>query len=417
VTFLFIAILLLGILLRQRIFVILGFAAGWCYVVWGDGELSYVAMDLWAAADQEVLLSIPLFILAGNIMSRGSIANRLITMMRVATAPIPGGLAIATILSCAFFAAISGSSTVTLIAVGSIMYPALIKAGYSKKFALGSLCAAGTLGIIVPPSIPLILYGVMTQTSIADLFKAGIGPAILLTSIMAGYALLKNMKLESGSFDLSEMFAVTKKGVFALFMPILILGGIYSGLFTATESAAVAVFYAVIIELFVHKEMNFNDLQKVIVETSTMLGSLLPLLMMALSINTFLAYEHVPHALVDIIQANVSDQTSFLLMTLVGLLVVGCFVDIGSAILILAPLLAPLALAQGVDLTHFGVIMIVNLELGYLTPPLGLNLIVAMGVFKEDFWVISRAVLPFLALMFIGLLIVTFWPSLSLFLL
>ena len=416
-TFLFIAILLLGILLRQRIFVILGFAAGWCYVVWGDGELSYVAMDLWAAADQEVLLSIPLFILAGNIMSRGSIANRLITMMRVATAPIPGGLAIATILSCAFFAAISGSSTVTLIAVGSIMYPALIKAGYSKKFALGSLCAAGTLGIIVPPSIPLILYGVMTQTSIADLFKAGIGPAILLTSIMAGYALLKNMKLESGSFDLSEMFAVTKKGVFALFMPILILGGIYSGLFTATESAAVAVFYAVIIELFVHKEMNFNDLQKVIVETSTMLGSLLPLLMMALSINTFLAYEHVPHALVDIIQANVSDQTSFLLMTLVGLLVVGCFVDIGSAILILAPLLAPLALAQGVDLTHFGVIMIVNLELGYLTPPLGLNLIVAMGVFKEDFWVISRAVLPFLALMFIGLLIVTFWPSLSLFLL
>jgi C4-dicarboxylate transporter, DctM subunit len=239
----------------------------------------------------------------------------------------------------------------------------------------------------------------------------------LLTSIMAGYALIKNMKLESGSFDLSEMIIVTKKGVFALFMPILILGGIYSGLFTATESAAVAVFYAVIIELFVHKEMNFNDLQNVIVETSTMLGSLLPLLMMALSINTFLAYEHVPHALVDIIQANVSDQTSFLLMTLVGLLVIGCFVDIGSAILILAPLLAPLALAQGVDLTHFGVIMIVNLELGYLTPPLGLNLIVAMGVFKEDFWVISRAVLPFLVLMFIGLLIVTFWPSLSLFLL
>lgn len=416
-TFLFIALIVIALILRQRIVVILGFVAGWCYIVWGDGELSYVVMDIWAAADQEVLLSIPLFILAGNIMSQGSIAERLITMMRVATAPVPGGLAIATILSCAFFAAISGSSTVTLIAVGSIMYPALIKAGYSKKFALGSLCAAGTLGIIVPPSIPLILYGVMTQTSIADLFKAGIGPAIMLTAIFGTYALIYNLKVERGEFQVSEMLAVTKKGIFALFMPVLILGGIYSGLFTATESAAVAVFYAVIIEVFVHKEMNFNDLQKVIIETSTMLGSLIPLLMMALSINTFLAYEHVPHALVEIIQANVDSQTSFLLLTLVGLLIVGCFVDIGSAILILAPLLAPLAIAQDVDLTHFGVMMIVNLELGYLTPPLGLNLIVAMGVFKEDFWVIAKSVLPFLLLMFVGLLVVTFWPSLSLFLL
>jgi len=415
-TFLFIAIIIIALLLRQRIVVILGIVAGWCYIVWGDGDLSYVVLDLWAAADQEVLLSIPLFILAGNIMSQGSIAERLITMMRVATAPIPGGLAIATILSCAFFAAISGSSTVTLIAVGSIMYPALIQAGYSKRFALGSLCAAGTLGIIVPPSIPLILYGVMTQTSIADLFKAGIGPAVILTTLLGLYALIKNMKIERDEFHFSEMIMVTTKGGFALFMPLLILGGIYSGLFTATESAAVAVFYAVIVEVFIHKEMNFEDLQNVIIETATMLGSLIPLLMMALSINTFLAYEHVPHSLVELIQNNITSQTSFLLLTLVGLLVVGCFVDIGSAILILAPLLAPLAVAQNVDLTHFGVIMIVNLELGYLTPPLGLNLIVAMGVFKEDFWVIAKSVLPFLALMFFGLLVVTFWPALSLFL-
>jgi C4-dicarboxylate transporter DctM subunit len=415
-TFLFIAIIIIALLLRQRIVVILGIVAGWCYIVWGDGDLSYVVLDLWAAADQEVLLSIPLFILAGNIMSQGSIAERLITVMRVATAPIPGGLAIATILSCAFFAAISGSSTVTLIAVGSIMYPALIQAGYSKRFALGSLCAAGTLGIIVPPSIPLILYGVMTQTSIADLFKAGIGPAVILTTLLGLYALIKNMKIERDEFHFSEMIMVTTKGGFALFMPLLILGGIYSGLFTATESAAVAVFYAVIVEVFIHKEINFEELQNVIIETATMLGSLIPILMMALSINTFLAYEHVPHSLVELIQNNITSQTSFLLLTLVGLLVVGCFVDIGSAILILAPLLAPLAVAQNVDLTHFGVIMIVNLELGYLTPPLGLNLIVAMGVFKEDFWVIAKSVLPFLALMFFGLLVVTFWPALSLFL-
>ncbi|WP_210414070.1 TRAP transporter large permease [Luteithermobacter gelatinilyticus] len=414
---LFVLAIVAGLLLRQRIVVILGFVSAWCYLVWGDGKLNYVILDLWAAADQEVLLSIPLFILAGNIMSTGSIAERLITIMRVATAPVPGGLAIATILSCAFFAAISGSSTVTLIAVGSIMYPALTRAGYSRSFALGALCAAGTLGIIVPPSIPLILYGVMTETSIADLFKAGIGPSILLTLMMAGYALLRNRAIHRNKTDFCELAMALKKGGFALFMPFLILGGIYAGLFTATESAAVAVFYAVLVEMLIHREMKWAQLEGVVVETATMLGSLMPMLMMALSINTFLTYEQIPHTLVQIIENLVTDQTSFLLLTLVGLIIVGCFVDIGSAILILAPLLAPLAVAQGVDLIHFGIMMIVNLELGYLTPPLGLNLIVAMGAFREDFWVIAKAVLPFLLLMFVGLLVVTFWPALSLFLL
>lgn len=413
-TLAFIALMAVLIFLRQRIVVILGVAAGWCYVVWGDGKLDYVVLDAWAAADQEVLLSIPLFILAGNIMSRGSIAERLITVMKIATAPIPGGLAIATILSCAFFAAISGSSTVTLIAVGAIMYPALLKAGYSKSFALGALCAAGTLGIIVPPSIPLILYGVMTETSIADLFIAGVGPAILLTAILSSYALVVNWDRGSAALTMSELGHAVGHGVFALFMPAIILGGIYFGFFTATESAAVAVFYAIIVELFIHREMTLPDLEEAAIETATMLGSLIPMLMMALSINTFLAYEQVPVMLVDALTEMVTDPTAFLIMAILALLVVGCFMDIGSAILILAPLLAPLAFAQGIDPVHFGIIMIVNLELGYLTPPLGLNLIVAMTAFGEEFWTIARSVLPFLGLMFIGLVIVTFWPGLSL---
>ncbi|MCG8507001.1 MAG: TRAP transporter large permease [Sphingomonadales bacterium] len=413
-TLAFVALIAALIFLRQRIVVILGVAAGWCYVVWGDGELGYVVLDAWAAADQEVLLSIPLFILAGNIMSRGSIAERLIAVMKIATAPIPGGLAIATILSCAFFAAISGSSTVTLIAVGAIMYPALLKAGYSKSFALGALCAAGTLGIIVPPSIPLILYGVMTETSIADLFIAGVGPAILLTAILSSYALVVNWDRGSAALTLSELGHAIGHGVFALLMPVIILGGIYLGFFTATESAAVAVFYAIIVELFIHREMKLPDLEEAAIETATMLGSLIPMLMMALSINTFLAYEQVPVMLVDALTETVTDPTAFLIMAIFALLVVGCFMDIGSAILILAPLLAPLAFAQGIDPVHFGIIMIVNLELGYLTPPLGLNLIVAMTAFGEEFWTIARSVLPFLGLMFIGLVIVTFWPGLSL---
>lgn len=404
------------LLLRQRIVIMLMFAAAFSYMAWGDGRLDYVVLDAWAAADQEVLLSIPLFILAGNIMSRGSIARRLISIMREAMNPIPGGLAIATVLSCAFFAAISGSSTVTLIAVGSVMYPALIDAGYSKKFALGALCAAGTLGIIVPPSIPLILYGVMTETSIADLFKAGIGPAILLTSIFVAYSMVVNWNKERAPFNVGAVWAALKDGIFALFMPVVILGGIYAGLFTATESAAVAVFYAVLVELLVHKDMTLAELKDTSLETATMMGSLFPLLMMALSINTFMAYEQIPAALVGWMTELVTDPVSFLLITMVLLLAVGCFMDIGSAILIISPLLMPLALSQGVDPVHFGVIMITNLEIGYLTPPLGLNLIVAMTAFKEDFWLIAKSVLPFLLLMLIGLLIVTFTPALSLFL-
>ena len=413
--FLLILAVIVALMLRQRVVAILGFVAAFCYMVWGEGNLTYVLLDVWAAADQEILLSIPLFILAGNIMSGGTIAERLIAVMRVATAPVPGGLAIATILSCAVFAAISGSSTVTLIAVGSIMYPALLKAGYSRNFAMGSLCAAGTLGIIVPPSIPLILYGVMTETSIADLFKAGIGPAILLTVLICFYAVVVNRSILREKFDFAALRKAVRRGIFSLFMPILILGGIYGGFFTVTESAAVAVFYATLVELFIHRELGLAKLEEVVIETATMIGSLMPLLMMAMSINTFMTYEQIPHALVDIISGLVTDQTSFLLLTMVGLLIVGCFVDIGSAILILAPLLSPLAVAQGVDLIHFGIVMIVNLELGYLTPPFGLNLIVAMGVFGSDFWAIAKAVLPFLGLMFIVLLVVTFWPALSLY--
>ncbi len=414
--FVLIASLLLMLILRQRIVVMLGFVAGFAYLTWGEGQLSYVVLDIWAGADQEVLLSIPLFILAGNVMSRGTIAKRLIAIMREVTNAIPGGLAVATILSCAFFAAISGSSTVTLIAVGSVMYPALLEAGYSKKFALGALCAGGTLGIIVPPSIPLILYGVMTETSIADLFKAGVGPAILLTILMTGYSMAVNWHMPRASFSLVGVVQAVRGGVFALFMPVLILGGIYAGWFTATESAAVAVLYAVLVEFFVHRDLTLLQLRDTTVETATMMGSLFPLLMMALSINSFMSYEQVPHALVEMMTIWISDPTSFLLVTLGLLLVVGFFMDIGSAILIISPLLIPIAIAQHIDPVHFGIVMIANLELGYLTPPLGLNLIVAMTAFNEDFWLIAKSVIPFLLLMLIGLLIITFYPQLSLFL-
>jgi C4-dicarboxylate transporter DctM subunit len=413
--FLLPVIVIVLFLLRQNLIVILGTATAYAYWAFGDGVISNIVVDAWDAANKDILLSIPLFILAGNIMSRGGMASRLIDLMKSLTAPIPGGLAIATILSCAAFAAVSGSGTVTLLAIGTLMYPALIDAGYPKSFALGALCAAGTLGIVVPPSIPLILYGIMTQTSIGDLFIAGLGPALLLTLLMLGYAMMQNFSHRDSNWNLNYILKSLRKGVWALLMPIIILGGIYTGYFTATESAAVAVVYSIIVETFIHKEMKWNVLFDVISETTKLLGSLFPVLMIALSLNVFLTYEEVPQNLVAWMSQRIDDPTTALLSINLFLLLIGCIMDIGSAILILAPMLSPIASSQGIDPIHFGIIMVMNLEIGYLTPPLGLNLIVAMGVFKEKFWTICKAVIPFLLIMLTGLMVVSFIPKIALF--
>ncbi len=413
---LFLPILILVLfLLRQNLIVILGVATAYAYWAFGDGVISNIVVDAWDAANKDILLSIPLFILAGNIMSRGGMASRLIDLMTSLTAPIPGGLAIAAIMSCAAFAAVSGSGTVTLLAIGTLMYPALIKAGYPKNFALGALCAAGTLGIVVPPSIPLILYGIMTQTSIGDLFIAGIGPAILLTSLMLTYAVAQNFSHRESSWDFVYIAKSLRKGIWALLMPLIILGGIYTGYFTATESAAVAVVYAFIVESMIHKEMNWDDLRDVIRETTKLRGTLFPVLIISLILNVFLTYEEVPQNLVAWMSDKIDNPVTALLTINLFLILIGCLIDIGSAILILAPMLMPIAASQGIDPTHFGIIMVMNLEIGYLTPPLGLNLIVAMGVFKEKFWTICKATIPFLIIMLIGLMTVSFVPEIALF--
>ncbi len=413
---LLLALVLVLLALRQNLIVLLGTSVAFLYLWYTDDKLGYIVLDAWGALNKEVLLSIPLFILAGNLMAKGGMALRLVRLVKALTGPVPGGLAIATVLSCALFAAISGSGTVTLLAVGAVMYPALRNAGYEKGFSLGSLTSAGTLGIIVPPSIPLILYGVMTQTSIADLFIAGIGPALLLTGLMAAYAVAVNWRRDRQPIDLAEVREAALHGLLALAMPVIILGGIYTGHFTATESAAVAVVYALAIEVLVHRELSLRDVAEVMADTGRLLGGLFPVLMLALALNVFFTYQKLPEQLVDWLTGQIDSRVAFLVVVNLFLLVVGCLMDIGSAILILAPMLMPLAAAQGIDPVHFGIIMVVNLEIGYLTPPLGLNLIVAMGAFREGFWEICRAVVPFLLLMLVGLSVVSFWPELSLFL-
>jgi C4-dicarboxylate transporter, DctM subunit len=415
-TFGLVALLVLLIIFGQPLFVIMGSVAGYCYLFFGDETLKVVIEDIFYAADKEILLAIPLFVFAGNIMTNGSIAKRMIRVAKAFTAPIPSGLAIAGVLSCTIFAAISGSSPVTLIAVGGIMYPALLKAGYDKNLSMGILSVGGTLGIIVPPSIPMIIFAIMASVSVVDLFKAGIGPSLVLVILLIGYAVFKAPKGSKGSFDAQELKTSFKEGILALMMPGVILGGIYSGFFTATESAAIAVFYAFIIETLVHREMKFKDIPSIAVDTAQMLGTLFLILILAVSLNKFMTYEQIPQNLVEYMSTLISSKITFLIGVNILLLLVGCIMDIMSAILVLAPILTPMAVHYGVDPIHFGIIMIVNLEIGYVTPPVGINLFVASGIFKESLGDVIKSIFPFLFLLLAGLILITFIPSISLFL-
>ncbi|MBM4196468.1 MAG: TRAP transporter large permease [Gammaproteobacteria bacterium] len=410
-------LILLLLLLRQGLLVILGLTALYVHAFFGRGELTDVIVDLWDASNRDVLLAIPLYILAGNIMASGAMASRLVRVMRAVASPVAGGLAMASVLSCALFAAVSGSGTVTMLAVGAVMYPALLEAGYPRRFSLGALCSAGTLGILIPPSIPLMLYGIMTETSITELFLAGIGPGLLLTVLFTVYAWFRNRDRRGAGWNGREVATALGEGAWALGMPLVVLGGIYSGHFTATESAAVAVAYALAVEVLVYRELGAAGLVDVVTRTAELIGALFPVLLFALSINVFLTYEQVPDRLVAWLGGQLTEPVPFLIGVNLLLLAVGCIMDIGSAILILAPILAPLAVSLGIDPVHFGIVMVVNLEIGYLTPPVGMNLVVATTAYRESFREVCVAVLPFVLIMLLALGLVTAWPGLSLFLL
>jgi C4-dicarboxylate transporter DctM subunit len=434
------ALIVLLLLLRQSLVLVLAVATAYIHMFIAKSKIEYLIQDFWFTVDREVLLSIPLFMLAGNIMSKGSIAKRLIGIMATLTSPIAGGLGIACVLSCAAFAAINGSSIVTMLAIGSIMYPALVASGYSKQFALGSVASAGTLGIIIPPSIPLILYGIMTERNIAHLFVAGIGPGLLLTLLFSAYALYVNRHLPRGQLTLAAALKSFFGGIFALLLPFILIGGIYLGWFSPTEAGAMGLAYALLVEFLVHeedgaspapphagamqkvkhyfatREMGFKDLYEVIIETVKLLATLIPLLCIAGSLNTILDHSGAPKQMVQALVGTVEDRWVLMFLINVLLLIVGCLMDVGSAILILAPLLEPLAVAKGFDPIHFGIIMIANLEIGYLTPPVGLNLIVAMAAFKESFVTITKACIPFVIIMLFWLVIIVIAPSLSLYL-
>jgi len=405
-------------------------------------SLNSIIEETRVISDKVELLAIPFFVLAGAIMTNGAIAERLVNVARAAFGWLPGGMAISGVAACMFFAAISGSSRVTVSALGTMMYPVLIKDGYSERFSTGLLTSAGSLGILIPPSIPMIVYvivqgqleqgwslpigpdgkpayGILAESGldpVGALFLAGVGPGILIGVCLGLFAFVEGKRrgVPTTKFDFSKFMTALRDGFWALMLPVLILGGIYTGTFTPTKAAAVAVVYAFIVEVFIHKGLELKDIPRIFSESAVLMGVLLIIIAMALGFNRYLVKAEVPDMAVELILGWKMSPLAFLLVMNLLLLVVGCLMDIMSAILIVVPLLAPIGLELGIHPIHLAIIFIVNLEIGYLTPPLGLNLFVASTIFKKPIGEVVISVIPFTLIMLFCLGLVTYVPTVSL---
>lgn len=416
------AAILAAAVIGSPLFVLIGIATLGSFYLWSGFrdpvQFTIIIEGIRSLADSPTLLAIPFFIMSGAIMSKGQISNRLVDFSQAFVGWVPGGMAMSGVIACMLFAAISGSSPATVVAIGSMMGPALIAEGYRERFSHGLLTSAGSLGILIPPSIPMIVYPIVNQSAsieVERLFAAGFGPGLVMGSILVGYSFYQGLvdKVPTSPFRFKRLLTATRDGFWALMFPVLILGGIYGGIFNAVEAAAVSVGYAIVAEVWLHRALEIKDVPSIFGEVGVFLGSFLVILVMALALGEFLETEEIPALMVEWIQSKDLAQWQFLLLLNAMLLAVGMMMDILSAMFVFVPLLAPIAASMGVDPIHFGIIFIVNLEIGYLTPPVGLNLFVASALWERGVGHIIRAVLPFVALMLVGLGIITWYPQLS----
>lgn len=377
-----------------------------------------VSQQMLGILNKDALLAIPFFVLAGVLMTGGGISRRLIDFARSLVGWFPGGLAVATVIACMIFAAISGSSPATVVAVGMLMFPALTREGYPEKFGLGLLTSSGSLGILIPPSIPMIVYAIMVDgVGVGRMFLAGIMPGLMIGGMLVVYSIIIGVrnKVRTTPFDLRLVGVTLRKGFWGIMLPVLILGGIYSGLTTVNEAAALSVVYALFVEIFIHREIRVTQLPGLIVNAMIEMGAILMIIAMAAALANFMTIAQVPVLLAESMQNVVSSKIGFLLLANVVLLLTGCLMDIISAILILAPIIAYVGAQYGVDPVHMGIIFIVNLEIGYLTPPVGMNLFVATSLFNRPFTKVVLGSLPFMLLMLVGLMLITYVPDIALF--
>ena len=387
--------------------------------VLADGRLSstYIVQQLVTSADSFPLMAIPLFILAGELMSAGGVSKRILNVCNVFFGRITGGLAIVTVIVCMFFAAVSGSGPATVAAVGSMVVPTMLEKGYSKSFTLALIATAGSIGVVIPPSIPMVIYGVSTSTSISGIIIAGFLPGILigigLMICCYFYCKKQGWKGDDRRYTAKEKLAAIWDAKWALINPVIILGGIYAGIFTPTEAAAVAAVYAFICGTFIHRELNIKNIFDPIAASCSTTGTTMVIIGCATAFTKILTIQRIPDMITKGISGLTTNYVLILLLINLLLLIVGCFMDTTPAMMVLSPILLPIALSIGMNPIHFGVIMVVNLAIGFITPPLGINLFVAARVGREPLETVTSGIVRFMVVMLICLMLITFIPAIS----
>lgn len=388
-------------------------------------DLSIVTIEFYRLADMPVLVAIPLFTLAGFLLAESQAPRRLVRLSDALLGWLPGGLAIVALLTCALFTAFTGASGVTIIAIGALLLPAMLQAGYPKRFALGLLTTSGSLGLLLAPALPLILYAVVAQqfasrltVGVDDMFHAGLLPALLMITMLGTYAFWQGQRLpprsprESGGWR--EVRAAFRDAAWELPLPVVVLGGIYSGIFAASEAAAVTVVYAFLVTILIRREIPFRQLPRVMRESMVLVGAILLIFGVSLAFTNFLVDAEVPTRLFEFISQHIDNKLTFLLLLNVFLLLLGMFLDIFSATVIMVPILLPIATGYGIDPVHLGIIFLANMELGYFTPPIGMALFIAAYRFNVPIWTLVRACVPFFLILLAAVLIITYVPWLSL---
>ncbi len=405
-------------LLGLRLFAVIGGLALILYILADIGDIEGIVNEMYTLATQPVLLTIPLFTFAGYVMAESQTPKRLVALSQALIAPLPGGLAIVSLISCAFFTAFTGASGVTIIALGGLLFPVLISGKYSERFTLGLLTTSGSLGLLFPPSLAIILYGLVAGVSINQLFVAGVLPGILLIVVLSIYSVAKGFtsNVDRPSWEWEPIKKSLWAARFEIPIPFVVLIGIYGGYLTVIDSAAVVALYVLIIEVFVYRDIPLKKLPDLVKESMVLVGGIFIIICTAKALTYYLVDQDVPQSILEWMQTYIHSKVTFLIVLNIFLIIVGCLMDIFSAILVVVPLIVPIAMGFDVNPVHLGVIFLVNLEIGYSTPPVGLNLFIASFRFKKPVMSLYRASLPFLAILLVALMIITYIPELSLFL-
>ncbi len=396
-------------------FAILALTIG-MYLVAGDVPLVIVAQNMYFNLKSYAFSSVLYFVFAGYVMCRGELSRRLLNVADAIFGWLPGGFAISGVVACALFGSITGSDLATLAAMGGIIVPALVQRGWSKEFAVGLAGSSALLGMIIPPSIPVIIYALFVDVSVGGLFLSGVLPGLLIVVSFSIYIAIKARGIPGAEARLPSARSIVRslrEGVWALGLPVLIFGGIYSGVFTVTEAAAVAALYAVFVEMLIYRDLKLHELPGLFTKTAVVTATLLLLVGAASVLAGYLTLEQIPQAVAERVFAVVEGKSEFLLATNLFLLVIGCLLDLVSATMILMPILQPLYVTYGIDELHFGMVFLLNLYLGFLTPPVGINLFAAASLFGMDVMRVARAYIPFFLILLLVLALVVIFPALS----